>query len=83
MPSLSRRCAMEVDTFRKRDRFWKYAEHLDGKFKCKFCGRIFAGGVPRVKSHSSGIKGGDIDTCTKVPEDIQDAVEACSGGEEK
>ncbi|XP_039169574.1 uncharacterized protein LOC120293864 [Eucalyptus grandis] len=56
---------------RKRDRFWEYVEPLDGKFKCKFCDRKFAGGIPRVKSHLSGIKGGGIDICTKVPEDVQ------------
>ncbi|XP_056158498.1 uncharacterized protein LOC115662957 [Syzygium oleosum] len=72
--------AMEVDMVRKRDRFWEYAEHLDGRFKCKFCDKIFAGGVPRVKSHLSGIKGGGIDICTKVPEDVRVAVaEAISG----
>ncbi|XP_039169575.1 uncharacterized protein LOC120293865 [Eucalyptus grandis] len=77
---------------RKRDRFWEYVELLDGKFKCKFCDRKFAGGVPRVKSHLSGIKGGGIDICTKVPEDVRIAAteespglnkrakaEACSG----
>ncbi|KAI6705781.1 hypothetical protein NL676_008743 [Syzygium grande] len=72
--------AMEVDMVRKRDRFWEYAEHLDGRFKCKFCDKIFAGGVPRVKSHLSGIKGGGIDICTKVPEDVRVAIaEAISG----
>ncbi|XP_056158626.1 uncharacterized protein LOC115662560 [Syzygium oleosum] len=56
---------------RKRDRFWEYVELLDGKFKCKFCNRKFAGGVPRVKSHLSGLKGCGIDICTEVPEDVR------------
>ncbi|XP_039169573.1 uncharacterized protein LOC104445137 [Eucalyptus grandis] len=56
---------------RKRDQFWEYVQRLDGKFKCKFCDRKFAGGVPRVKSHLSGIKGSGIDICTKVPEDVR------------
>ncbi|KAK3430799.1 hypothetical protein EUGRSUZ_E02343 [Eucalyptus grandis] len=81
---------------RKRDRFWDYVELLDGKFKCKFCDREFAGGVPRVKSHLSGIKGHGIDICTKVPEDVRIAAaeaksdpnkrakfEACSGKTEE
>ncbi|KAI6705752.1 hypothetical protein NL676_008714 [Syzygium grande] len=65
------RQAKEVDMVRKRDRFWEYVELLDGKFKCKFCDRKFAGGVPRVKSHLSGLKGCGIDICTKVPEDVR------------
>ncbi|KAG8380932.1 hypothetical protein BUALT_Bualt06G0068000 [Buddleja alternifolia] len=56
---------------RKKDPFWEYVEALDGRFICKFCERNFAGGVPRIKSHLSGITGRDIDICTKVPKDIQ------------
>ncbi|KAL3739607.1 hypothetical protein ACJRO7_020940 [Eucalyptus globulus] len=72
--------AKEVDMVRKRDRFWEYVELLDGKFKCNFCDRKFAGGIPRVKSHLSGIKGGGIDICTKVPEDVQIAATEASPG---
>ncbi|KAG8380934.1 hypothetical protein BUALT_Bualt06G0068200 [Buddleja alternifolia] len=56
---------------RKKDPVWEYVEALDGRFICKFCERNFAGGVPRIKSHLSGITGRDIDICTKVPENIQ------------
>ncbi|XP_031401289.1 uncharacterized protein LOC116211180 isoform X2 [Punica granatum] len=58
---------------RKEDIFWKHAERLNGRFKCKYCGKDFAGGVPRVKSHLSGIKGRDINTCPNVPKEVQAA----------
>nr|POF14755.1 hypothetical protein CFP56_43602 [Quercus suber] len=51
---------------RKKDRFWKHAEDLNGRFKCKFCEREFAGGATRIKRHLAGVKGHDIDICTKV-----------------
>ncbi|KAL3726563.1 hypothetical protein ACJRO7_031461 [Eucalyptus globulus] len=63
--------AKEVDMVRKRDRFWEYVDLSDDKFECKFCHRKFAGGVPRVKSHLSGIRGCGIDICTKVPDDVR------------
>ncbi|XP_031385247.1 uncharacterized protein LOC116199089 isoform X2 [Punica granatum] len=68
---------------RKKDRFWEYAERLNGRFKCNFCRRDFAGGAPRVKSHLSGIKGRDIDICTKVPKDVQLAAAAMIKGANK
>ncbi|KAK6145420.1 hypothetical protein DH2020_022240 [Rehmannia glutinosa] len=56
---------------RKKDPFWEYVDPLDGRFVCKFCGRNFPGGVPRIKSHLSGITGRDIDICANVPDDVQ------------
>ncbi len=56
---------------RKKDRFWEYVEKLNGHFKCKFCERDFAEGVPRIKLHLAGVKGCDIGLCTKVPDDVQ------------
>uniref|UniRef100_A0A7N2MT54 BED-type domain-containing protein n=1 Tax=Quercus lobata TaxID=97700 RepID=A0A7N2MT54_QUELO len=57
---------------RKRDRFWEYAEDLKGRFKCKFCECDFAGGASRIKCHLAGVKGHDIDICTKVSKEVQE-----------
>ncbi|XP_026385177.1 uncharacterized protein LOC113280814 [Papaver somniferum] len=54
-----------------KDKFWEYAEKLNNRFKCKYCKRDFPGGVARVKSHLSGIKGRDIAVCAQVPEEVQ------------
>ncbi|KAK7860888.1 hypothetical protein CFP56_029229 [Quercus suber] len=56
---------------RKKDRFWRYVEDLDGHFKCNFCQRDFAGGASRIKFHLARVKGHDIDICANVPEDVQ------------
>ena len=45
---------------RKKDRFWRYVEDLDGRFKCNFCRRDFAGGASRIKFHLAGVKGHEI-----------------------
>ena len=57
---------------RKKDRFWEYAKDLNGRFKCKFCERKFAGGATRIKCHLAGVKGHDIDICTKVSKEVQE-----------
>ena len=68
---------------RKRDRFWDYAEELDGGFKCKFCERVFPGAT-RIKSHLAGVSGHDIAACEKVPVDIQNkAYQATQGTNKK
>ena len=60
---------------RKRDSFWENAEDLkNGRFLCKFCQKDFAGGISRIKSHLSGIKGRDVEICLQVPVDVQLAV---------
>ncbi|KAI3855852.1 hypothetical protein MKX03_004752, partial [Papaver bracteatum] len=46
---------------------------MNNCFKCKYCKRDFSGGVARVKSHLSGIKGRDISVCVQVPEEVQAA----------
>nr|POF14752.1 putative disease resistance protein rga4 [Quercus suber] len=57
---------------RKKDRFWEHAEDLNnGRFKCNFCKRDFAGGASRIKCHLAGVKGHDIDICTKVSKEVQ------------
>ncbi|KAJ7948559.1 transcription factor bHLH [Quillaja saponaria] len=56
---------------RKKDSFWQHAEDLNGRFKCNYCGREFAGGATRIKSHLSGLKGNEIDICASVPEDVR------------
>ncbi|XP_020114986.1 uncharacterized protein LOC109728860 isoform X2 [Ananas comosus] len=56
---------------RKKDRFWIHAEELSGKFKCKYCSKVYSGGVARLKSHLSQVSGRDIETCDKVPPNVQ------------
>ena len=68
---------------RKKDRFWEYVEESNGRFKCNFCERDFAGGAPRIKSHLAGVKGHDIDLCTKVPKDVQAEAYLAIGGPSK
>ena len=57
---------------RKKDRFWEFVEEVNGRFKCKFCECVFAGGATRIKYHLAGAKGHDINICTKVPKDVQE-----------
>ena len=60
---------------RKRDPLWEYAEDLkNGRFLCKFCQKEFSGGISRIKSHLSGIRGRDIEICLQVPIDVKSAV---------
>ncbi|XP_039169553.1 uncharacterized protein LOC104446843 [Eucalyptus grandis] len=69
---------------RKRDQFWDHAKQEDGKFTCNFCHKTFPGGVSRLKSHLSGIRGGGIDICTEVSEDVRGAAaEAISANPHK
>uniref|UniRef100_A0A7N2MTV7 BED-type domain-containing protein n=1 Tax=Quercus lobata TaxID=97700 RepID=A0A7N2MTV7_QUELO len=58
---------------RKKDRFWEHVEKQNnGRFKCKYCESIFAGGATRIKYHLAGAKGHDINICTKVPKEVQE-----------
>uniref|UniRef100_A0A7N2MSL1 BED-type domain-containing protein n=2 Tax=Quercus lobata TaxID=97700 RepID=A0A7N2MSL1_QUELO len=58
---------------RKKDRFWDHVEEQNnGRFKCKYCESIFAGGATRIKYHLAGAKGHDINICTKVPQEVQE-----------
>ena len=60
---------------RERDSFWEYAEDLkNDRFLCKFCQKDFAGGISRIKSHLSGIRGHDVEICLQVPVEVQLAV---------
>jgi hypothetical protein len=57
---------------RRKDSFWEYAKELEnGRFSCNFCKQDFAGGISRIKSHLSGVRGRDIQICLQVPEAIQ------------
>ncbi|KAL5862226.1 hypothetical protein ACOSQ4_003522 [Xanthoceras sorbifolium] len=56
---------------REKDRFWEYVEDLSGHFYCKFCEHKFSGGITRIKSHLSGLRGRNIEVRPKVPEDVQ------------
>ena len=65
---------------RKRDRFWEHVEKQNnGRFKCKFCESIFAGGATRIKYHLAGVKGHDIKICTKVTKEVQEEVSLTIG----
>ncbi|XP_050258767.1 putative disease resistance protein At3g14460 [Quercus robur] len=58
---------------RKKDRFWDHVEEQNNRrFKCKFCGSIFTGGATRIKYHLAGVKGHDINICTKVTKEVQE-----------
>ncbi|KAK9997671.1 hypothetical protein SO802_022357 [Lithocarpus litseifolius] len=58
---------------RKKDRFWEHVEKQNnGRFKCKYCESIFAGGATRIKYHLAGVKGHDINICTKVTKEVQE-----------
>ncbi|XP_075661374.1 putative disease resistance protein RGA3 isoform X2 [Castanea sativa] len=58
---------------RKKDRFWEHVEKQNnGRFKCKYCESIFAGGATRIKYHLAGAKCHDINICTKVPKEVQE-----------
>ena len=60
---------------RKRDPLLEYAEDLkNGRFLCKFCQKEFSGGISRIKSHLSGIRGRDIEICLQVPIDVKSTV---------
>ena len=68
---------------RKKDRFWEYVKESNGGFTCKFCERDFGGGATRIKLHLAGVKGRDIDLCTKVPDDLQAKAYLAIGGHNK
>lgn len=65
---------------RKKDRFWEYVEELNNGFKCKFCGRHFAGGATRIKSHLAGYKGRDIEICERVTSHVREEARLAIGG---
>ncbi|KAK4847904.1 hypothetical protein QYF36_007033 [Acer negundo] len=69
---------------RGRDRFWEYADNLNGRFLCKFCKLTFSGGSTRIKSHLSGVSCRDIVICSMVPPDVKlAAYQAISAPEKK
>ena len=61
---------------RQRDQFWDYAENLNGRFKCNYCGRNFPGGASRIKAHLAGVPGHDIVACNAVPQEVQEKAQA-------
>ena len=56
---------------RERDQFWAYAEKVNGRFKCIYCKKDFAGGASMIKSHLAGVPGHDIVACNAVPQDVK------------
>lgn len=56
---------------RKRDRVWVFAEKLNGRFKCNYCGREFAGGASRLKAHLARLRDSGILICENAPEDVR------------
>ena len=61
---------------RQRDQFWDYAEKLDDRFKCNYCGRDFSGGASRIKAHLAGVQGHDIKACDAVTPDVKEKAQA-------
>ncbi|GAB2232485.1 hypothetical protein Droror1_Dr00011522 [Drosera rotundifolia] len=63
--------SLVISMARKKDDFWQYFEQLDRRFKCKFCGWDFSGGITRAKYHLFGVKGHHIEICKKVSADVK------------
>ena len=53
-----------------------YNESGQNRWKCKYCGDIYAGKATRIKSHLSGINGKGIAVCPSVPKDVLLQVQA-------
>jgi hypothetical protein len=45
----------------------------DPRLECKYCKKVFYGGVCRSRGHLTGAKGSGVTTCPSVPEDVKAA----------
>ncbi|CAN0906380.1 hypothetical protein LINGRAHAP2_LOCUS24214 [Linum grandiflorum] len=57
----------------RRDPGWEYATDVDGnskKTKCKFCSKVFSGGIFRFKHHIAKTKE-NVEPCLSVPDDVK------------
>ena len=61
---------------RQKDQFWDYAEKLNKRFKCNYCGEDFAGGASRIKAHLAGVPGNDIKACNAVSQEVKEKAQA-------
>ncbi|CAN1185291.1 hypothetical protein LINPERHAP2_LOCUS37467 [Linum perenne] len=57
----------------RKDPGWEYATDIDGdskKTKCKFCSKVFSGGIFRFKHHLARTKE-NVEPCLSVPDDVR------------
>ncbi|CAN1153510.1 hypothetical protein LINPERPRIM_LOCUS14744 [Linum perenne] len=57
----------------RKDPGWEYATYIDGdskKTKCKFCSKVFSGGIFRFKHHLTRTKE-NVEPCLSVPDDVR------------
>ncbi|CAN1132635.1 hypothetical protein LINPERHAP2_LOCUS7153 [Linum perenne] len=57
----------------RKDPGWEYATDIDGdskKTKCKFCSKVFSGGIFRFKHHLARTKE-NVEPCFSVPDDVR------------
>ncbi|CAN1303541.1 hypothetical protein LINPERPRIM_LOCUS25902 [Linum perenne] len=57
----------------RTDPGWQYALDVDGtakKTKCKFCLKVYSGGIFRLKHHLAGTRD-NVEECVSVPDDVR------------
>ncbi|CAN1825189.1 hypothetical protein LINPERHAP1_LOCUS31067 [Linum perenne] len=57
----------------RTDPSWQYALDVDGttkKTKCKFCLKVYSGGIFRLKHHLAGTRD-NVEECVSVPDDVR------------
>ncbi|CAN1146832.1 hypothetical protein LINPERHAP2_LOCUS15510, partial [Linum perenne] len=57
----------------RKDPGWEYATDIEGdskKTKCKFCSKVFSGGIFRFKHHLARTKE-NVEPCLSVPDDVR------------
>ncbi|CAN1204282.1 hypothetical protein LINPERHAP2_LOCUS45937 [Linum perenne] len=57
----------------RTDPGWQYAVDVDGtakKTKCKFCLKVYSGGIFRLKHHLAGTRD-NVEECVSVPDDVR------------
>ncbi|CAN1276908.1 hypothetical protein LINPERPRIM_LOCUS16160 [Linum perenne] len=60
----------------RSDPGWQYALDVDGtakKTQCKFCLKVFSGGIFRLKHHLAGTRD-NVEACVSVPDDVRKKV---------
>ncbi|XP_031388912.1 probable disease resistance protein At4g27220 [Punica granatum] len=71
-----------------RDKFWDHAEVMPNegeakdRWKCKFCHKLFSGGVSRIKAHLGTVEGKGIKVCESEVDEatMKEANEALEKG---
>ncbi|CAN1787109.1 hypothetical protein LINPERHAP1_LOCUS17501 [Linum perenne] len=57
----------------RKDPGWEYTTDIEGdskKTKCKFCSKVFSGGIFRFKHHLARTKE-NVEPCLSVPDDVR------------